>query len=571
MKLKTKNGYFYNESNELVFFRGVSLYGEESVFRNNQSVSAIERPVLSDARAHFQRIKSWGFNLVRIPVSWEVIEPVQGSYSQNYLKYISSLIKHAEKEDLSVQIVFIQENWGRYAGIGAPTWTMEKIGIDLASAAEYAREDNIYSQYISHTMSTIFFAGNTYLPNLRIDGKPAETLLQNHFIHAVKFLLSGLKDQSNVIGMDLFGNVNPGFINAPRLDEYKGGGLGLINTPTPFQLMYLSEGNRALVNKSLVYGGHGITVWKSETGNKQTSLWQKDKSCPFHNEGVWGYDPNGAPILYKPDYFPRFKKVKDHFEQGYYYPFLQKVQHAVKTPLFYFYEKEPTSKGIPGMIPSFRLSDSLIEFTGRYIASLFLHPVWKIMIPGRERIKIALFQFFRKIKKRHKLPVFISEAGFRLNFRNYKTATSLYNAQADAFDRMIGPMEKNFLSFSLKHYIPEPDRGNYSLFMPSLQGVIDADGGRGTRGFSRAWVKRMKGMPVSTSFDYQKSLFKLAFRSDEETGYCEIFLPPVHFGDGFSVITNAGTYVFHKRTNILFFQGEKGVSLYGITIVAEKK
>ena len=46
----------------------------------------------------YNRMKDWGFNVVRLPISWNYIEPEPEVYDENYLTEM-------EKDDVKMRIV----------------------------------------------------------------------------------------------------------------------------------------------------------------------------------------------------------------------------------------------------------------------------------------------------------------------------------------------------------------------------------------------------------------------------------------------------------------------------------
>ena len=82
---------------------------------------------------HFQRLKSWGFNCIRLLISWEGIEHAgPGQYDEEYLEYIRQFCEKAGNYGIYILIDPHQDVWARMAGgDGAPGWTFEKVGIDF--------------------------------------------------------------------------------------------------------------------------------------------------------------------------------------------------------------------------------------------------------------------------------------------------------------------------------------------------------------------------------------------------------------------------------------------------------
>ena len=55
------------------------------------------------------------------------------------------------------------------------------------------------------TLFTLFFAGDRFAPDFRIDGEPAQAYLQGRYVRALAHLAAALRRRPNVVG---FGSMN---------------------------------------------------------------------------------------------------------------------------------------------------------------------------------------------------------------------------------------------------------------------------------------------------------------------------------------------------------------------------
>ena len=95
-------------------------------------VSFVGKPFpLGEADEHFSRLKRWGLNFLRFPVSWEGIEHSgPGIYDNEYLDYIFEIVKKAGEHGMLLYIDPHQDVWSRFSGgDGAPAWTFDIIGM----------------------------------------------------------------------------------------------------------------------------------------------------------------------------------------------------------------------------------------------------------------------------------------------------------------------------------------------------------------------------------------------------------------------------------------------------------
>ncbi|MAE70186.1 MAG: hypothetical protein CME06_06920 [Gemmatimonadetes bacterium] len=73
----------------------------------------------------FDNLEAWGFNLVRLLISWEALEPDPGFYRTRYLDAIEELVDGAADRGLYVVLDMHQDLYARpFSGDGAPTWAI---------------------------------------------------------------------------------------------------------------------------------------------------------------------------------------------------------------------------------------------------------------------------------------------------------------------------------------------------------------------------------------------------------------------------------------------------------------
>jgi len=194
MTLRIQNERIIDHKGRTVLLRGVNLGGSSKVpvspngathiktdFRDHRDVSFIGRPFpLKEANEHFRRLRLWGFNCLRILVTWEAIEhkgPKQ--YDKEYLDYLEEIIKNAGEFGFYTLIDPHQDVWSRMTGgDGAPGWTFEKIGLDFtkfdASEAAFimnyrynvSSSNTILLKINSHFFTSVitFFIGYSFIP-----------------------------------------------------------------------------------------------------------------------------------------------------------------------------------------------------------------------------------------------------------------------------------------------------------------------------------------------------------------------------------------------------------------------
>ena len=247
-QLVAKNGsWFKDELGRRVLLRGINLQGSTKLpyspqdqsathlanegFEDYQNVSFVGRPFpLEQADFHLGRLRAMGFTFMRFLITWEAVEH-EGpqKYDEEYLSYLKSVLQKCNQHGISVFVDFHQDAWSRWTGgDGAPAWTLEKVGFDLAnlddSAAALTQQrcsDGEYPGMVwnsnnfrlaAGTMWTLFFAGNDFAPNTLIDGVPVQEYLQSHYLGAMSKVAETLKDEPSVLGFDILNEPSVGFV-----------------------------------------------------------------------------------------------------------------------------------------------------------------------------------------------------------------------------------------------------------------------------------------------------------------------------------------------------------------------
>jgi hypothetical protein len=626
-RLSSENGYFTDSKNNVIMLRGVNLSGSSKIpmvpdgttafdqtmnLQNHRNVSFVGRPFPEeDANEHFDRLKKWGINFIRFLITWEAIEHEgQGKYDESYIDYVARIISKAEKKGIYVFIDPHQDVWSRMTGgDGAPGWTLESIGIDVkkliqsdsvnlhhAKGKQYRRMSwpLNYNKYPTATMFSLFFAGNLFAPKISIDDKSIQDYLQDSYINSICMLAKKISKFKNVVGFDSLNEPSSGWIGKKNLSEYKGFGIDIVEGATPFQEMCISEGIPVNVMRYYMLGFVKVPFGNSKLNTKALSIWAKDEKCIWRKHGVWNYDPNGAPMLLKPDYFLKVNGKEIDFYTDCMKPFVKKFKTSlqkVQKQFFIFMESDPVKlelewnekekKGYAGVVNATHWYDGTLLFTKKYIDLFGVHSFKQKAVFGVKAIEEMYLESILMIKKMseekmNNCPTVIGETGVPMDMEN-KIAflKNDYRLIEKSLDRIYTAVEKNLVNITLWNYTPDNthefgDRWNeedLSIYSIDTDESYDSDRGRGVIAFSRPFPISTTGIPVSLSFDMLRGLLKYSFKQKGDSiGACILFLPPIHYERGFTVTVNAGTYKFDEKSNFFYFTGEKGTELYGVTI-----
>lgn len=104
---------FHDPQGRLVQFRGVNIAGNAKL-----------PPFIPFAETRWwDLLASWGFNMVRLTIFWEAIEPQPGLYDRSYLENIKKMVDRASRRGMYILLDMHQDLYSRWLhGDGAPAW-----------------------------------------------------------------------------------------------------------------------------------------------------------------------------------------------------------------------------------------------------------------------------------------------------------------------------------------------------------------------------------------------------------------------------------------------------------------
>jgi hypothetical protein len=632
-RLTSKNGFFADSQDGRIYLlRGINLSGSTKVpfhpdgntaidqtlsFQEHEKVSFIGRPFPEEeAVSHYTRLRKWGFNFIRFLVTWEAVEHGgPGVYDEAYIDYVGRMVELAEKMGFYVFIDPHQDVWSRFTGgDGAPGWTLESVGMDVKKIpqGDFANLQYVkgkkytqmswplnYAKYATATMFTLFFGGDVFAPNRKVGEENLKDYLQGKYIEAMCKLAIRLKNCKNVVGFDTLNEPSPGYIGKKTLSTFDWPFIGVIDTPTSFQEMVITEGNPTRIKRSYMVGFFKAPFGSTVLNKRGINLWKNKEGCVWRQHGVWNYDPNGAPMLLKSDYFEKVNGQTVSFYKDFVTPFVKKYKNEIQKiekSFFIFMESdpsklelewsEPIQKGYGGVVNATHWYDGALLFMKREFNWLGIHSFSQKPIFGKKAVEAMFFECISEIKNMsienmQNAPTVIGETGIPMDLsKKYGYRTGDYSQHEKALDKIMVAIEKTLVNVTLWNYTSDNthkygDNWNgedLSIYSKDTPVSYDKDGGRGVRAFSRPYAVWTIGEPVAISFDYQKSLFKYSFKcTDNKIGECAIFLPNLHYGQGYNISINAGTYDLSEDGTLLYFKGIEYIELYGITIYPKEK
>ncbi|GFI15749.1 hypothetical protein IMSAG249_00323 [Lachnospiraceae bacterium] len=111
-QLTVKGDVFKNESGREVLLQGINYVCKEKELNY----------LWPEHRKNFAWFAQNGFNLIRLGIFWDGVEPHPGIYDDLYMERVEDVISDAEKENLYVMVDMHQDLWSVLYADGAPAW-----------------------------------------------------------------------------------------------------------------------------------------------------------------------------------------------------------------------------------------------------------------------------------------------------------------------------------------------------------------------------------------------------------------------------------------------------------------
>lgn len=625
----TKDGiYFKDEHGRTRILHGVNISGSTKVpttpngathmregFFKHREVSFVGRPFpLKTADEHLRRLKHWGLDFLRFLTTWEAIEHRgPGDYDQDYLEYLEAVIDKAAEYDMTIFIDFHQDVWSRFSGgDGAPGWTFEKVGMEIrhfeATGAALVHQihgdpfprmawASNYSKLAAATMFTLFFAGNDFAPETKIDGVSAQDYLQGRYCDMLTMVAERFRGKSNVIGYDLINEPSKGFIGLSNLRKLQWA-LKIGDMPTPYQSMLLGAGyeqdverwhlgwtgQRRLSNN--IINPKGVRIWKEGV----TPIWQQN--------GVWDIDSNEHPVLLRPDHFEKVDGKSVSFADDYMRPFINKAArtiHKSDPDAMSFIEFDAVSpEEVPIWDKEVVEEENIVYaphwypfitlMSKRYVPWVGLNALKRRPVFGRnhKRDVYAANLNYHKIVANvsfHGVPTVIGEIGIPYDLNNREGY--IHNKWDDhirAVDDYMYALEKNMLNYTLWNYTPDNTNTRGDLWNGEDLSIFSRDqqnqpsninsGGRALVAVVRPYAKAIAGKPKEMHFTIESGIFYFEFEHDDRINEpTEIYVPTLQYPNGFDVRISDGDYDYDPDTQILTYRHSADRLLHKLTLV----
>jgi len=185
--------------------------GRELLLRGINSNALVQYPdyfrqTVPLRRSDFDEMGALGFNFLRLPISWSLLEPQPDRFSRRYLRRIARVVRLAESRGMRVLVDFHQDRYNRNLrpgdeADGAPDWATLTDGKPCEKAAfvspcAVAAYDHFWSDTV-------------------VAGKP----LQQHYLEAMLTVSRLLRSDRGLLGLELMNEPTPGSLYPPAFER----------------------------------------------------------------------------------------------------------------------------------------------------------------------------------------------------------------------------------------------------------------------------------------------------------------------------------------------------------------
>lgn len=594
--LQHVNGRWIGSEKYQFRFRGINLpaktpsyptnlqntKSQDNFFESKTFVSFVGRPFpLQDAPMHFQRLSNFGYNLVRLTVTWEaVMHEGPGIIDQAYLQYLNNLVDIAFDFGIYVLIDPHQDVWSRFTGgDGAPSWTIDMVGFKVDKALHHTgcavlhqlldSEETPrmlwptnYFKLVTATMFTLFFAGDEFAKGQKVPGtdETFQHFLQRQYLIYLDAVAASLNEKKNIIGFGTMNEANAGFVGIQDLN--------IPNSPAPYgNMLSAFESMRLGSGESIDSDYYPAPFFYHRTdklNSTNISVWKDPELDVWKKAGVYDIDEAGKRILLRPQHF----KLKDKdFMSEFMEPFFISVHETITKHNKTFVTVAEPHLDITN--PFVRMPDDLdndnFSWAPHFYDFLMLVTkiFWRFVAIDIDRELLVFTPYFidrvfrrnlRRIKESGGGKyVLIGELGIPFDMQ----PRTNYNV---AMNRILKAMEANDLDYTLWcYYAANTDQEGDEWNGENLS-IITKDGCRCISTVVRPFAFKYSTTisKISQHFDPFKQKYELNVDAGTGVDDCsardlatlQIFVPACHFSTP-KISTSSGSFTLCPRTQAL--------------------
>lgn len=200
MPLRVQDGRFVDAAGRQVLLHGINVGNKGTPY------------VSAHTEADYARLRTWGFNCIRLLVLWAGLEPEEGRYDEAYLQRLDERIAWARRHGIHVILDFHQDLYGEGVpgGDGAPKWACLNDGLPHYKPQSGPWSVAYYTSPMVHRVFDNFWANKPL---------PSGVGVQDRFALAWQHVARRYANEPAVAGYDLLNEPFAGslMLRAPGL------------------------------------------------------------------------------------------------------------------------------------------------------------------------------------------------------------------------------------------------------------------------------------------------------------------------------------------------------------------
>ena len=199
-KITCKSESFYDEYGRERIFYGIALCDKGMRKKGEKSYK------FKWDQAILDNIQKSGFNVVRLGITWDQVEPEPQRYDEDYINIICETLEELEKRNIYVFIDMHQDLYSGLSGVGdgAPEWACLTDGYKF-KPYKYVWAEGYYFNRAVHRCFDNFWNNKT-VPNFKG--------VMDMYCDMLSFLAKRFSAYSNIMGWDVMNEPYAGSIGA---------------------------------------------------------------------------------------------------------------------------------------------------------------------------------------------------------------------------------------------------------------------------------------------------------------------------------------------------------------------